>query len=160
MKRLLGILLVLVLCAGLLPAPVYAASGTDQNIKWTVKNDVLTISGKGVIPNYWSPLFGANPPWRGQPYEGVGTGVSQVEQADGSYVGCCQGYDADGVEHRVGGEAPGMSLRGTPGIEHRRRQSPCQCHCQHFSQWHLCQPCIEAVLPYEISQDKYSHDLR
>ena len=71
MKRLLGILLVLVLCAGLLPAPVYAASGTDQNIKWTVKNDVLTISGKGAIPNYWNFLFGANPPWRGQPYSEV-----------------------------------------------------------------------------------------
>ena len=69
-RRLLACLVLAVLCAGLLPAPAYAASGTDQNIKWTVKNNVLTISGKGAIPDYWGP-FGPNPPWGGQKFSEV-----------------------------------------------------------------------------------------
>ena len=70
-KTRLGIviLLLIMLCA-CAAFSASAESGTDQNISWTVKNKVLTISGKGAIPNYWT-LLGPYPPWSGQDYTKV-----------------------------------------------------------------------------------------
>ncbi len=65
----IAVLLMILLCA-CAAFSASAESGSDQNISWSVKNNVLTISGNGEIPNYWT-LFGPDPPWGGLKYSKV-----------------------------------------------------------------------------------------
>jgi len=58
-KRILTVVILITIYAGMIKVPVYAESGNcGKNLKWTLENGVLRISGTGEI-NYNSLI----PPW-------------------------------------------------------------------------------------------------
>jgi len=79
-KRLLGFVIVLAVCAGMIRIPVYAAGGyiNDGDIKWTYQDGVLTISGTGEMPDYGTITF----PWKKYAYEAekiiINDGITRV----------------------------------------------------------------------------------
>lgn len=65
-NRILSACMALLLCVGLLGLPVSAANGAGycgEEVAWTLKNGVLTISGTGAMDDY-NDLY--LPPWEGQ----------------------------------------------------------------------------------------------
>ena len=65
-NRILSACMALLLCVGLLGLPVSAANGAGycgEEVAWTLKNGVLTISGTGAMDNY-NDLY--MPPWQEQ----------------------------------------------------------------------------------------------
>ena len=65
-NKILSACMTLLLCVGLLGLPVSAANGAGycgEEVAWTLKNGVLTISGTGAMDNY-NDLY--MPPWQEQ----------------------------------------------------------------------------------------------
>jgi hypothetical protein len=60
--RILGLALILTLLAGIVPASAEGGSGFGGNLKWELKNGVLTISGTGAMNDFNSNSIA--PPWR------------------------------------------------------------------------------------------------